>query len=130
MDASPICRSASRPAPVGRLAVTVPVRARPRSSWASAITRSGGRPLSHRPDGHEAQIAEQLCYQARCGMQDQLVGRADLEQFAAAEDGEVIGEGLGVGELVGDQDGGDESLGDQGAHRFVRVRRRLASRPV
>src|SRR5690242_9816511 len=123
---SPIRRSASQLASAGRAAATSPVRTSPRSEGASAITvrdesrlpgRRGGRSRGSRPtrpSGGRTGVARPH--------------RApDLHERVTVEDGEAVGEALGVSEFVGDEDGRHPSLGDQGPHRGRRREKRDTS---
>jgi len=46
---------------------------------------------------NETEIADQFGDPARGGVKDNLAGLADLEQLAAVDHGQAVGEGLGVG---------------------------------
>ena len=53
-----------------------------------------------------ASVADQLSHLAAGRLQHQLAGMAHLEDLAAMENGQAVGEGLSLLQLVGDQDGG------------------------
>ena len=69
---------------------------------------SGYRPAAR----YEAEIPDQFRHPPRGRPKDDLVGRADLQELAAVEDGQAVGEGLRVGEFVGDEDDGHGPLHD------------------